>query len=197
MYSLMLTFGLSLALEGILTELFETVSRSIAFRPETIEFLNVSTSQNKIIGGLIGWIAVIGIAVFLRRAELGQAIRATSQAPDLAEACGINAPRIRAITFGIGSALAGVAGVAYILSFSVSPIIGRFLVLLAFVMVILGGLNSIFGAGVAGLLLALFLSFSQFYVTQQGTFAVVFLGITVLLLIRPYGLFGEPEETHG
>jgi branched-chain amino acid transport system permease protein len=193
MNSLILTFGLSLALEGILTQSFGTVAQTIPYLNSSIKFFDAALSLNKIVTGAIGWFFVLLLAVFLSRAKFGQAIRATAQSPDLAEACGINAPKIRSITFGVGLALAGVAGALYMLSYDVSPVGGRFLTLLAFVIVVLGGVDSPTGAAVGALFIALFQSFGNYIIGTQGTFFFVFMGIAVILLLKPRGLFGSVE----
>lgn len=194
LYSLLLTFGLLLVFEATFRIIFGTQNLSIEYLSRTIVVGSVSTSMTSIISGFIGFTVTAALFAFLNRSELGQAIRATSQAPDLAEACGINAPRIRATTFGIGSLLAGMGGVAYFLSYSVSPIGGRHLLLIAFIVIVLGGMGSIKGAAVAALIVALYQTFSAFYLGSHAALMTMFVGIAVLLLVKPHGLFGEPGD---
>lgn len=198
LYSLLLTFGLLLVFEATFRMVFGTQSLTIAYLSRTFTTAGVSTSLTQIISGVLGLTVTAVLFAFLNRSSLGQAIRATSQAPDLAEACGIDAPRIRSITFGIGSLLAGIGGVAYFLSYNVSPIGGRHLLLIAFIVIVLGGMGSIKGAAVAAFIVALYQTFSTYYLGSHAALMTMFVSIAVLLLVKPHGLMGEPEERlHG
>lgn len=198
LYSLLLTFGLLLVFEAVFRIAFGTQSLTIDWQSQTLAVAGVSTSYTQIISGIVGFAVTVALFVFLNRSSLGQAIRATSQAPDLAEACGIDAPRIRAITFGIGSLLAGVGGVVYFLSYSVSPIGGRHLLLIAFIVIVLGGMGSIKGAAIGAFIVALYQTFATFYLGSHTALMSMFISIAVLLLVKPHGLLGEPEERlHG
>ena len=198
LYSLLLTFGLLLVLESTFRVVFSTETVTIPYLSQGIDVGSIGLSLKEVASGGIGFLVTGVLFAFLSRSSLGQAIRATSQAPDLAEASGINAPRIRAITFGVGSLLAGIGGTAYFISYGISPIGGRHLLLIAFVVIVLGGMGSIKGAGVAAVLIGVFQTFAQYYAGSHRALLVMYLGIAVVLLVRPHGLFGEPEDRlHG
>lgn len=196
-YSLLLTFGLALALEGGMKEVFGTTSQSIVYLNQSVDLVVMSIAANRIVAGVIGFLLTGVLFVFLSYSTYGQAIRATAQAPDLAEACGINAPRIRAITFGIGALLAGAGGVMYLLVFQVSPIGGRTILLIMFIIIVLGGMASMKGTAVAAVVVGLFQVNSSYFAGGHATFFVLFSAIALILLVRPHGLFGEPEEKYG
>lgn len=196
-YSLLLTFGLALALEGGMKELFGTTSQSIVYLNETIDLVVMTIAMNRVVAGLLGFLFTGALFLFLSRSTYGQAIRATAQAPDLAEACGINAPRIRAITFGIGALLAGAGGVMYLLVYQVSPIGGRPILLIMFIIIVLGGMASMKGTAVAAVIVGVFQVNSSYFMGGHATFFILFSAIAIILLVKPHGLFGEPEGAHG
>lgn len=196
-YSLLLTFGLALTLEGVLKEFFGTTSQSIVYLDGAVDLAVATIAANRLVAGALGFLFAGVLAVFLSRSTYGQAIRATAQAPDLAEACGINAPRIRAMTFGIGALLAGAGGVMYLLVFQVSPIGGRPILLTMFIIIVLGGMGSLRGTAVAAVIVGLFQVNSSYFMGGHATFFVLYSAIAVILLVRPHGLFGEPEARYG
>lgn len=196
-YSLLLTFGIALAAEGLMKVAFQTVSRSIHYLSTSVDLIVVSTSANRLAAGLSGYIFAGALFLFLAKSTFGQAIRATSQAPDLAEACGIDAPKVRAATFGIGAVLAGIGGVMYLLVYQVSPIGGRSILLVMFIIIVLGGMGSLKGTAIAGLIIGLFQTIATYFAGGHATFFVLYSGIALILLVRPYGLFGEPQTRHG
>jgi branched-chain amino acid transport system permease protein len=196
-YSLMLTFGLALVLTGILRELFSTTAQGISYLVQPIQVFSLSLGLNSLIAGVTGLVFTAALFLFLSYTDFGRAIRATAQVPSLAEACGINSPRIRAISMGIGAMLAGVAGVAYLLVYSISPLTGRSVLLLLFVIIVLGGMGSLIGTVISGLLISLFQVFTIYYVGAHQTYFIMYVGIVLLLLVRPHGLLGEPEGSHG
>lgn len=102
---------------------------------------------------------------------------------------GINISRINLITFGIGTALVGVAGAVLMPIYPVFPTVGTYFVLIAFVVVVLGGMGNVTGAFLGGLIIGLVEAFSGFYVPalKEAIYFVVFI---LVLLIRPTGLFG-------
>ncbi|RQH02457.1 branched-chain amino acid ABC transporter permease [Natrarchaeobius oligotrophus] len=198
LYTLLLTFGILLVLESVFRLQFGTQSQTMEYLSAPVTFGEVSISMTRIATGAIGLIAAGALFAFLNWSRQGQAIRATSQAPNLAEASGIDSRRIRALTFGLGGVLAGIGGTAYFLTYSISPVGGRHLLLIAFVVVVLGGMNSLRGTVAAAFIVGIYQTFVQFQFGSTEALFTMFIGIAVLLLIRPHGLFGEPEgRLHG
>jgi branched-chain amino acid transport system permease protein len=196
-YSLLMTFGLALVFQGLLQEIYSTTTRSIVYLSYSINVLGTRIAMNKLVTGVLGYLFAAVLFLFLSYSKFGRAIRATSQASDLAEACGINAPRIRAAAFGIGTMLAGVGGTLYVMVYQISPIGGRSLLLIGFVIIVLGGMGSLRGTAIAGLIVGFIQIFVTYFVGSHATFFVLYVGIAAILLVRPYGLFGEPEARHG
>jgi len=128
--------------------------------------------------------------LFLGRTDLGRAVRATSQNAEAAVLMGIDVERVATFTFGLGTALAGVAGVLLAPSLYLYPTVGEILVVKCFVIVVLGGLGSVPGAIAGGILLGLVESFGAVYVSMAWKDGIGFLLFLLVLLYRPSGLFG-------
>ena len=139
-------------------------------------------------------IAMILLTLFVNKTKLGSAMRAVSEDKGAAELMGINVNSTISMTFAIGSALAAVAGVLYICQYqSVKPTLGALPGIKAFVAAVLGGIGSIPGAMIGGILLGLIESVSKAYISTELADAIVFGVLIVVLLFRPSGLLGKKK----
>lgn len=133
---------------------------------------------------------VLILHFFLTRTYFGRAIRATSQNRFAAPLMGINVNKVYIVTFGIGSACVAVAAALIMPVYAVFPTIGTYFVLTAFVIVVLGGMGSIFGAFVGAMIIGVVDSMSGYYIApdlKEVVYFIIFIGI---LIFRPTGLFG-------
>ena len=128
-------------------------------------------------------VIMIGLTVFTNRTKMGKSMRAVSEDRDAAQLMGINVNRTISVTFAIGSALAAVAGVL--------PTTGSMPGIRAFTAAVFGGIGSIPGAMLGGILLGVIETFSKAYLSTQFSDAIVFLVLIVILLVKPAGLLGK------
>jgi branched-chain amino acid transport system permease protein len=131
-----------------------------------------------------------GLYLFLGRTDVGRAIRATSQNAEAAILMGIDVERVAMLTFGLGTALAGAAGVLLGPSLYLYPTVGEILIVKCFVIVVLGGLGSVPGAIAGGILLGVVESLGAVYVSMALRDGIGFVMFLLVLLYRPSGLFG-------
>jgi branched-chain amino acid transport system permease protein len=129
--------------------------------------------------------------VFLKQTYIGKAIRALSQERRAAMLMGINVHRTYQIAFGIGIACTAIAGAVLMPAYYAFPTVGNLFALIAFVVVILGGYNSLTGSLVGGLIIGMIESFSGFFISPHLKEAVYFIIFILILLFKPTGLFGH------
>src|SRR5512136_107509 len=191
--SLLLLFGVWLVLRNVAYLLFTGNDQAIrtAYSTRSVALLGSHVSVNRL--------AVLGIAVLtpallhllLHRTYVGRAIRAVAQNADSCTLVGVDVERIYALTFGIGTALAGLAGLLSATLFSFNPGFGSGELLKSFVVVVLGGLGSVLGTGAAALILAAVEVFAILVLPFYVTAAVGFVMLVLVLVFRPGGLFGQ------
>jgi branched-chain amino acid transport system permease protein len=138
-------------------------------------------------------LVVAGLHLFLRYSTLGRSMRATATNRALAQVSGIDPERILRTTWVLGAVLAAVAGVMAGITVQLRPTMGQDLLLPMFAAVILGGLGSVWGAVIGGLVVGLAESASVTWVGAEYRAAAAFVVLMVILIIRPTGLFGEKE----
>lgn len=136
-------------------------------------------------------VTVVGVHLFLSRSTLGRAMRATSMNPQLARVTGIDPERVLRATWVIGALLAAVAGVFAGLTVQLRPTLGLDLLLPLFAAVILGGIGSVWGAVLGGLIVGVAESVAVHVVGAEYRAAAAFSVLIAILLVRPTGLFAE------
>ncbi len=187
------TFGLLTVLQNLVL----VFTRGEGYSVNTaVASLGVSVGEIRITATrLIIFIAVTLIAIllhlFLQKTLLGKSIRAVTQDRQSARLMGINVERTFMITFGIGSALAGLAGVLIAPIYTLSPGIGGNFILAAFAVVVLGGLGSVAGAWAGGMIVGIVEAFAGYYINPELKQAVWFLIFLAVLIVKPSGLFGQ------
>jgi len=132
--------------------------------------------------------------LLLERTRLGRSIRATAQELRAARLTGIPVGHIYAMTFGLGSALAGAAGAMWGMLFPITPIMGRTLTLKSFVVAVLGGLGTMLGPIVGGLVLGVAESFTSTFIGPTYPNAISFGLLVLILIFRPTGVLGRRER---
>jgi branched-chain amino acid transport system permease protein len=190
--TLLYTAGLSLLLANLALLAWTGDYRTIqlSYGQEPIRPLGISVSVPLALAFALALGLTAALWLFLTRTDLGRAVRAVSQNGEAAVLMGIDVERVATVTFGLGTALAGAAGVLLAPSLYLYPTVGELLIAKCFVIVVLGGLGSVPGAIAGGLLLGVVESLGAVYVSstyKDGIGFVLFLGV---LLYRPSGLFG-------
>ncbi len=191
--TLLITFGVEVVMINLARLLWSSDLRQVT---------PAYAAANFEVGGLtIPWVrlwvfvatVVLSVAflVLLERTRLGRAIRATSEELRAARLTGIPVAHIYAITFGLGAALAGAAGGLWGMLFPITPVMGGSLTLKSFVVAVLGGLGTMMGAIVGGLVLGLTESFTATYLGPTYPNAVSFGLLVLILIVRPSGILGR------
>ncbi len=191
--SLLLLFGFWLVLRNVAYLLFTGDDQSITtpWSTRSIVFLGTHLSVSRLAVLAVGAMVPVGLHLFLHRTYLGRAIRAVAQNPDSCTLAGVDVERIYTITFGIGTALAGLAGLLSATLFAFNPGSGSSELLKSFVVVVLGGMGSVLGTGTAALILAVVEVFAILILPSYLTSAVGFVMLVLVLVLRPGGLFGQ------
>ena len=195
LYGLLLTFGLALIIQGFFRK--EYGSSGLPYTmPEQL-----TGGQNlgfMFLPNYRGWVIAASLVICLatwfviERTKLGGYLRAATENPQLVQAFGINVPRMITLTYGFGVALAALAGVMAAPIYQVSPQMGADLIIVVFAVVVIGGMGSIMGAIVTGFGLGLVEGLTKVFYPEAST-TVIFIIMTIVLLIRPAGLFGTQK----
>lgn len=193
---ILLSLGISTALMGLAQFFFGAQPRSVIlpFSSSSIRAFGLIFNLPRTISFLVALILCVSLYFFLRHHRIGKAIRACSQSRDAARLMGINVTRINMLTFGIGSALVGIAGAMLVPSFPVSPTIGQNFGISGFVVVVLGTMGNFIGAFIAGIIIGLAETFGGLFIGSQLKQVVSMAIFILILLFRPEGLFGGKTE---
>src|SRR5215475_1001178 len=188
--SLLLTFGVSIALVNLAQLAFTSDLRSVEFLTGSFVLGPFAFSKSRVIACGFCLFITIGAFVFLQKTRLGKALRAVSQSREVAQVCGINVQRIHMIAFGIASALAAAGGTLVAVMVAIQPEMGAVYTFKSFLVIVLGGVGNYPGALLGGLLLGLVEQLSSLFLTTQVNEAVAYVLLVLALLVRPTGLLG-------
>jgi branched-chain amino acid transport system permease protein len=189
---LMISIGLILVIENSSIVLFGVETRTIdPIFPGVIDVGEIVFAKQRLLAFTCSALLLALLFLFLRRTRIGKAIRAIPQDREAAQLMGINIDRITGIAFGLGCALAAIAGALLGSLFVISPFMGERPLMKAFVIITLGGFGSIPGAVVAALILGILESLGAAFVSSEWQDAFGFVLLILILLFRPMGLFGE------
>lgn len=188
--SLLLTFGISIALVNLIQYFFSSDVRSVEFLTGSFVLGPLAFSKSR----LISFAFTVGLTLsafwFLQKTKLGKAIRATSQSREVAMVCGINVERIHFYAFGMASALAAAGGSLVAVIVAIQPEMGQVYTFKSFLVIVLGGAGNYPGALLGGMLLGLVEQLSSLFLTTQVSEAVAYVLLVLVLLLRPTGLLG-------
>ena len=193
LYGLLLTFGLALVMEGLFRYYFGVSGNPYPVPPLLAGGTNLGFM---FLPNYRGWVVVASLIVCLgtwlaiEKTRLGSYLRAATENRSLVQAFGVNVPLLLTLTYGLGSALAGLAGILAAPVYQVSPLMGSNLIIVVFAVVVVGGMGSILGAIVTGYVLGLAEGLTKVFYPEASNI-VIFVIMAIVLLVRPAGLFGK------
>lgn len=186
--------GLMMVLGQAGLVLFGTSPRGLpTLFPGIVQFAGINVSVEKLV--LIGLALLITLAMFFvyEKTSIGRAMQAVSFSPEAASLMGVNTQRIYLVTMGIGGALAGFAGGIMVPVYAAYPEMGQEIILSVIIVVMLGGMGSLVGAVLGGIIMGLTLSFGQYY-TGGLVQILLFIIVGIILFVRPGGLIGSEAK---
>jgi branched-chain amino acid transport system permease protein len=193
LYGLLMTFGLALVAQGSLHQVFGATGESYPVPERLAGALDLGFMFLPLYRA---WVIVVSVVVcfgtwfVIERTRLGATLRAATENAPLLQAFGVNVPLLVAATYGSGVALAALAGVLAAPVVLVNSQMGSSLVIVVFAVVVIGGMGSILGAIVGGLLLGVVEGFTK-VIYPEASNLVVFIVMALVLILRPAGLFGR------
>ena len=191
---LITAIGVSYLLQNLALLIFGSSQKSFPsiFDISSVHIGDLSMSGESVVTLAVTIIIMIALSLFINKTRAGKAMRAVSEDKEAAELMGISVNKTISLTFAIGSALAAVAGVFYGATCGfIGPYTGSMPGIKAFVAAVFGGIGSIPGAMIGGLLLGVLESLSKAYISTELSDAIVFASLIVVLLVKPTGLLGK------
>ena len=190
---IILLVGVSTLLVGLVQFFFSAEPKSIhvPYETEVITILGLRMSIPRLIAFFASMAISFGLFLFLKFTRLGKAIRAVSQSREAARLMGINVNYIYMLTFGIGTAITGIAGVLLAPNHRMIPTMGQAYSVIAFVVVVLGTMGNFVGAFLGGLIIGVVETYAGFFLGGDVKIIASMMIFILILLFRPSGLFGR------
>jgi branched-chain amino acid transport system permease protein len=190
--SLIISFGVSLTFQNLTMNIFGVDDKSIPSPfPGVIHIFSAPFPKERLVIIAISISLLVGLHFFLQKAKVGQAMRAIAQNSEASILCGVNINTISALTLALGSSLAGVSGALLGPIFYINPFNGVPIIMNAFNIIIIGGMGSIPGCILAGLILGLINSFGTYLFNFVIVSLIFFTLLIIILLFKPSGLLGR------
>lgn len=192
-YSLLLTFGVALVIQGALTNIYGVSGMRYAI-PDVFKggvnlgFMFLPYYRAWVI--LAALVVCFGTWFMIEKTKLGSYLRAGTENSKLMQAFGINVPLLVSLTYGFGVMLAAFAGVLAAPIYSVNPVMGGNILIIVFAVVVIGGMGSIVGSIFTGLAMGIIEGLTKVFYPEASS-TVIFLVMVIVLLVRPAGLFGK------
>lgn len=193
MNQILLTAGLGLMLSNLAQMIFNTnqLTVNLSYGHDAVHLLGIQINKAYLISFIIAAIIAATLFWFVLKTETGRAIRAIAQNQAAAALMGIHVRKVTALVFAIGIAVAGAAGTLLLPMHYVDPGVGAAFSVLGFIIVVLGGMGSILGSALGGLLIGLIWALAAFYLGQSYGDVLTYVVFLLVLLLKPSGLLGR------
>jgi branched-chain amino acid transport system permease protein len=192
--TLIASMGLQMLLSQAVLVTFGPVARGVApVFPGRLMLGGVSMSWDKVAMIAFGIVATLALFWVYEKTKIGRAIKAVSFHKETAALCGVKPTFVFVLVFGLATALAGFTGGILAPSFGVSPDMGNTILWTLFLLMMLGGMESLLGAAVAGFIVGQILSFGQYYIGPSVQI-ILFLVIGIIIYFKPNGLMGKRQR---
>lgn len=193
LYSLLLTFGLTLVITGLFQNYYGVSGKPYPIPPilsggVNLGFMYLPKYRAFII--VMSILVCLGTWFLIEKTRLGAYLRAATENPEMVGAFGINVPVLVTLTYGFGVALAAFAGVLAAPVYSVNPVMGNDLIIVVFAVIVIGGMGSIMGAIIGGFSLGLVEGLTKVFYPEAST-TIIFIIMALVLLFKPSGIFGR------
>jgi branched-chain amino acid transport system permease protein len=188
---LLLMLGVAFIIDGILGWRYPTEALSLRIGGDPVDVLGVSMRTGSLLASAISIAAGVLLLVFFRYSTLGRAIRSVIQDEEGAQLCGVNPALVRALIFALSGVLAGLVAVTRSMTSPVTVNSGIDFTILALIVAVVGGLGSVPGAFLAGVLLGIVNTVSSFYIGTYVTTIMLLLAAALTIVLRPAGLLGH------
>ncbi len=190
---LLLMLGVAFIIEGVLVWRYPIEALSLRIGGDPVSIVGVGMRPGQLLASAIALAAGGLLIAFVRYTTLGKAVRSVIQHEEGAQLCGINPARMRTLIFGLSGVLAALFAVTRSMTSPVTVTSGIDFTILALIVAVVGGLGSVSGALLAGILLGVVNTVSAFYIGSYITTIVLLLSAAITIVIRPSGLLGLPR----
>lgn len=199
--TLLATFGISLVLQQAVRSIFSPLNRSVStpdWMSGVIQFNEaLALTTNRVMIFIFALLVFAGLTVLLKKSVIGLQVRAVSQNRAMARAMGVRAARVDALTFGLGSGIAGIAGVALSQLTNVGPNLGQAYIVDSFMVVVFGGVGNLWGTLLGGLTLGVANKFLEPWTGAMLSKIMILIGIIIFIQKRPQGIFPQKGRVAG
>ncbi|MBE0623947.1 MAG: branched-chain amino acid ABC transporter permease [Burkholderiales bacterium] len=188
---LLVTGGMLFFLQAVATLAFGVEFKNLGLALPSVTLGEIMLPQSRIYAAGTALVAMLGLALFLKKTYLGTAIRAISQDRAIMPLMGVNPSRIYLITSALGGGLAGLAACLLVLQYDVHPAIGLTFGPITFMVCVLGGLGNMLGGFIAAFIFAQLISIGGFFFQIEWGYVMAFVFFIVMMFVRPQGLLGR------
>lgn len=188
--SLLVAFGLSFVLQNVAALAFGSTTRAYTYLTKPVTLFGAAFATNRLVALFFAIFFCLVVYLFLAHTRMGKAIRATAQDLDAAQLMAVNVHWVLGISFGLGAVLAGLAGALVSMTLSISPYMGLQYIIIALIVIVLGGLGNLLGSLVGGLILGLVGSIVMYF-NPGLTMAAYYLVFLIILIAKPTGILGR------